>query len=57
MADLIVTSKLKEAIKGHGLRTDGNLPDAVDAKVKEMLREAADRCRENGRSTVRPHDL
>ncbi|MDX1619536.1 MAG: hypothetical protein R3320_00995 [Nitriliruptorales bacterium] len=57
MADLVVTSKLKEAVKGHDLRMDGNLPDAVDQKLKELLSEAAKRCQENGRSTLRPYDL
>lgn len=58
MADsVVVTSKLKEAVKGLDLRMDGNLPDAVNDKVRAMLREAAKRCKENGRSTLRPYDL
>lgn len=58
MADsVVVTSKLKEAIKGLDLRMDGNLPDAVNDKVHAMLKEAAKRCKENGRSTLRPYDL
>jgi hypothetical protein len=36
---------------------DGNLPDAVNQKVHAMLKEAAKRCKENGRSTLRPYDL
>lgn len=54
---LVVQSKLKETVKRHDLRMDGNLPDAVNDKVAAMLREAAKRARENGRSTLRPHDL
>lgn len=58
MADsVVVTSKLKEAIKGMDLRMDGNLPDAVDAKVREILKQGAERAKENGRSTLRPYDL
>lgn len=58
MADsVVVTSKLKEAVKGLDLRMDGNLPDAVDAKVRDILKDAAKRAKENGRSTLRPHDL
>lgn len=58
MADsVVVTSKLKEAIKGMDLRMDGNLPDAVDQKVREILKQGAQRAKENGRSTLRPHDL
>lgn len=57
MADLVVTSKLKDAIKGHELRMDSSLPDAVDEKIKKILADGAKRARENGRSTLRPHDL
>ncbi len=58
MADsVVVTSKLKEAVKGLELRMDGNLPDAVNQKVHAMLKEAGKRAKENGRSTLRPHDL
>lgn len=58
MADsVIVTSKLKEAVKGQGLRMDGNLKDALDAKVQSILKEAAGRAKANNRGTLRPHDL
>lgn len=58
MADsVVVTSKLKETIKGLDLRMDGNLPEAVDAKVREILKAGAKRAKENGRSTLRPYDL
>lgn len=58
MADsVVVTSKLKEAVKGLDLRMSGDVPDAVNAKVHEMLRAAAKRAKENGRSTLRPYDL
>ena len=58
MADsVVVTSKLKEAVKGLDLRMSGDVPDAVNDKVREMLRAAAARAKENGRSTLRPYDL
>lgn len=57
MADLVVQSKIKDAIKNLELRMDGTLPAAIDAKVQEMLTQAAARAKENGRSTLRPHDL
>ncbi len=58
MADsVVVTSKLKEAVKGLDLRMSGDVPDAVNAKVQEMLKAAAKRAKENGRSTLRPYDL
>lgn len=58
MADsVVVQSKLKEAVKGHELRMDSSLPDAVNAKVQAMLKEAASRAKSNGRGTLRPYDL
>lgn len=54
---LIVASKVKEALKAYGLRSDGSLPEALNAKVNQILREAAQRAKANNRSTVRPHDL
>jgi len=54
---VVVTSKLKEAVKGLDLRMSGDVPDAMNAKVQEILRAAAKRAKENGRSTLRPYDL
>jgi predicted ATP-dependent protease len=54
---VVVQSKLKDAVKNLELRMDGNLPDALNQKVHELLQEAAKRAKENGRSTLRPHDL
>ncbi|MEY3020463.1 MAG: hypothetical protein RLZZ272_1447 [Actinomycetota bacterium] len=58
MADsLIVQSKVKEAIKGLGLRTDSNVVDELNKKIAGMLSAAAHRAKANGRSTMRPYDL
>jgi len=58
MADsLIVQSKVKEAVKAQGLRTDSSLPDALNDKIAAMIAEAAKRAKENGRGTLRPYDL
>jgi hypothetical protein len=58
MADsLIVQSKLKDAVKGLDLRMDSNLADALNAKVAAILKDAANRAKQNGRGTLRPHDL
>lgn len=54
---LVVTSAVKDYIKEAGLRSEGGLEDAVSAKVAEMLDMAAERCKENGRQTIRPTDL
>ena len=54
---VVVGSKVKEVVREAGLRSDGELVAAVSAKVHEMLQGAIVRCTQNGRSTVRPHDL
>ena len=54
---VVVGSKVKEVIKEAGLRSDGELVQAVSDKVHEMLGTAMKRCTSNGRSTVRPYDL
>ncbi len=58
MADnVIVTSKVKEAVKGLDLRLSSDVPDALNDKVHAMLKAGAERAKENGRSTLRPYDL
>ena len=57
MADLVVQSKVKEAVKGLDMRMSGDLPDALDAKVKEMRASAAERAKQHGKGTIKPYDL
>jgi histone H3/H4 len=58
MADsLVVQSKVKEAVKGLDLRMDSSLPEALNAKIDALLKDAAKRAKENGRGTLRPYDL
>lgn len=54
---LTVASRIKDHVKSAGLRSDANLPDAVNGRVQAILEEAIERARANGRSTVRPYDL
>ena len=54
---LVVGSKVKDFIKEADLRSDGDLVDALSGRVEEILKNAMARCKENGRSTVRPCDL
>jgi hypothetical protein len=57
---LVVGSKVKEVIREAGLRSDGELVQAVSDRVDrvhELLAAAIKRCTSNGRSTVRPYDL
>lgn len=55
--NVIVTSKVKEAVKSLDLRLSSDVPDALNAKVHELLKAAADRAQANGRSTLRASDL
>jgi len=52
-----VASRVKEIIRSNNLRSDGSLPDAVNAKMVEMLKAACARAKANKRGTVRPYDL
>ena len=54
---LVVGSKVKDLIKESDLRTDGDLIEALSDRVEGLLKSAMSRCKENGRSTVRPCDL
>ena len=54
---VVVGSKVKEVVREAGLRSDGALVASVSEKVHELLHAAIARCTQNGRSTVRPHDL
>ncbi len=54
---LVVGSKVREVIRQAGMRSDGELVSAVSEKVHELLQRAIHRCKNNNRSTVRPHDV
>jgi hypothetical protein len=55
--NLVVASKVKDAIRSAGCRASGDLVDAVSAKVNSIIKEAVGRCKANSRGTVRPQDL
>jgi len=58
MADMmIVGSKVKAHIKSKEGKTSGELLDALNNKVAEMLDTAVGRAKTNGRTTVKAHDL
>ena len=54
---IVVTSKVKDAVKGADLRMSGDVPEALDDKVRQMIKDAAKRAQENGRGTLRSYDL
>jgi len=53
----VVGSKVKEFFSDKELRCSGDLVEAVSEHVQGMLKCAAERCKANGRATVRPEDL
>ncbi len=56
-SNVVVASKVKEAIKSRGVRMAGDFGDALNAKVHDMIAAAVHRCSANNRGTVRPQDL
>jgi histone H3/H4 len=54
---LVVTSKVKEAIKAEGCNTASDAVEAISAKVTAMVKDAAERAKANGRKTVRGVDF
>jgi hypothetical protein len=54
---LVVGSKMKDVVKAAGCMSSADLIEALSAKVHEILANAAERAKGNGRSTVRPYDL
>ena len=54
---LVVTSKVKEAIKAEGCNTASDAVEAISTKVTAMVKDAAERAKANGRKTVRGVDF
>ncbi|MEK6933896.1 MAG: DUF1931 domain-containing protein [Nanoarchaeota archaeon] len=55
MTYLIVKSKIKEAVPD--LNVAGDVPDALNKKALELLREASERAKANGRRTLQARDI
>lgn len=54
---VLVTSRLKEVVKGKGLRSASTFVEALNDKVIAMIEQAADHAKAEGRATVKPVDL
>ena len=52
---LIVKSKIKEAVGDLNVASD--FGEALDKRVREEVHRACERCKANGRKTVRGTDL
>ena len=56
MADLLVVkAKVKEYAKG--MNVAGDFAEALSDKVAVLIKEAAERAKDNGRATVKARDL
>jgi len=55
MVDLIVKSKIKEAV--DGLNVAGEVAEALNKEVEALLAKAAERAKANGRRTLQARDL
>lgn len=55
MTDLIIKSKIKAAVPDLSVASD--VPDALNRKVIEILEQAANRAKLNGRRTLQAKDL
>lgn len=55
MADLIVKSKIKEVVSD--MNVGGDVADALNKKVNDLVKEAAERAKANGRRTLQARDL
>ncbi|MEM7166422.1 MAG: hypothetical protein AAF581_13230 [Planctomycetota bacterium] len=57
MEMLLVGSKTKAALKGHGVNVAGDALDGLNMVVYWYIEQAAKRAQANGRKTVRAHDI
>lgn len=55
MTDLIIKSKIKEAVPE--LQVAGEVAEALNKKVEELLKIASERAKANGRRTLQARDL
>jgi len=54
---MVVQSKMKEQLASQGMRSSGDVAEALNTVVVDLLAKAVDRCKANNRSTVRASDL
>jgi len=54
-ADLIIKSKIKSAVPD--LQVSGDVPEALNKKVLQVLKEASERAKANGRRTLQARDI
>lgn len=59
MVNLVIKSKIKEALpkEDKNLRISNDLAEALDKKIEEILKKAAERSKSNHRTTILPQDI
>lgn len=55
MVDLIIKSKIKDAV--NGLNVAAEVAEALNRKVEQVLKEATERAKANGRRTLQARDI
>ncbi len=55
MTDLIIKSKIKEAVKE--LQVASDVAEGLNKKIEKILQEAGERAKANGRRTLYARDL
>jgi histone H3/H4 len=54
---LLVVSKVKGALRDHGMNVASDAPDALNKVVYDLVSRAAKLAQANGRKTIRPYDF
>jgi len=54
---LVVQSKVRDIVKKTDANMSGDFVEALSNKVEEMVTQAVNRAKANGRKTVRSYDL
>jgi histone H3/H4 len=54
---LVVSSKIKEAVKATGKSMSSGFPEAISKEVDVLIEKAVNRASENGRATVMAKDV
>jgi histone H3/H4 len=58
MVDLVVKSKIKEVLpKESNLRLSAELPEALNKKIEDIIKKAAERAKANHRTTILAQDV
>ena len=57
MADFVVKKAIQDYAKKNNMMVGSDSYDAIDKAIGAMLKEAAARCKANGRKTLKAYDF